>query len=153
VGDIIEIQVSKGLTKQTGDEDWQRIEYTLKAKLDSPEELRIAKAQIEAVLDSWLQQSFQGLHKRISKEDLEKLEKEADFEHDEVYEKLNWEDRTGKKGAFQLLRKDNCNDLQLYNHLENMLNQNKGNLGIGNWHYWLGQEGFIFRRAKKQKQT
>jgi|GEM_PF-3412934 len=146
MGEIIEIQVAKGLTKQLGDKDWQRIEYTLKAKLDSSEETNIAKAQLEAIVDSWLQQAFQQ-----KQQPAKEAKPSVDAEHAEVYEKLNWENRTGNKGAFQLLRKDNCNDLQLWNHLENMLKQNKGNLGIGNFHYWLGQEGFIFRRVKKPK--
>jgi hypothetical protein len=142
----MEIQVSKGLTKQLGDKDWERVEYTVKAKLDSPEEVNVAKAQLEATIDSWLQQAFQ------QKQQPAKEAKPAlDTEHAEVYEKLNWEDRTGSKGSFQMLRRDNCNDLQLYNHLENMLKQNRGNLGLGNFHYWLGQEGFIFRRVKKPK--
>ena len=137
MGDVTEIQVSKGLTKQTGEKEWLKVEYTIKASLSGSEEMHVAKAELEAVLDSWLQQAFQS--------------KAVDTEHAEVYDKLNWENRTGSKGAFQMLRKDNCNNLQLYNHLEAVLKQNKGNLGIGNWHYWLGQEGFIFRRAKKPK--
>jgi hypothetical protein len=60
LGEIVEIEVSKGLTKQVSDKDWQRIEYSLKAKLDAPEELQVAKAQLEAVIDNWLQQAFQG---------------------------------------------------------------------------------------------
>jgi hypothetical protein len=145
LGDI-EIQVSKGFTKQLGDKDWGRVEYTVKAKLDSPEELHVAKAQLEATIDSWLQQAFQQKQQPVKE-----TKPALDTEHAEVYEKLNWEDRTGSKGSFQMLRRDNCNDLQLFNHLENMLKQNKGNLGIGNFHYWLGQEGFIFRRVKKPK--
>lgn len=145
MGEIIELQVAKGLTRQLSDKDWQRVEYTLKAKLDTLEELQVAKVQLEATIDSWLQQSFQlqpAKQQPVSKPDLE---------HGEVYEKLNWENGSGSKGAYQMVRRDNVNDLQLYNHLEGMLKQNKGNLSIGNWHYWLGQEGFIFRRAKKPK--
>jgi hypothetical protein len=142
----MEIQVSKGLTKQLGDKDWERVEYTVKAKLDSPEELHVARAQLEATIDSWLQQAFQQKQQPVKE-----AKPALDTEHAEVYEKLNWEDRTGSKGSFQMLRRDNCNDLQLFNHLENMLKQNRGNLGIGNFHYWLGQEGFIFRRVKKPK--
>jgi hypothetical protein len=145
MGEITEIHVSKGLTKQTSEKEWLKLEYALKAKLDSTEEANVAKAQMEAVINSWLSQAFQ----QPAKEQAAK----PDLEHAEVYEKLNWESRTGSRGSFQLLRRDNCNDLQLYNHLEAMLKQNKGNLGIGNWHYWLGDQGFIFRRAKKAKAT
>jgi hypothetical protein len=145
MGEIVEIQVSKGLTRQTSEKEWLKLEYSLKAKLDSTEEANVAKAQMEAVINSWLSQAFQ----QPAKEQAAK----PDLEHAEVYEKLNWESRTGSRGSFQLLRRDNCNDLQLYNHLEAMLKQNKGNLGIGNWHYWLGDQGFIFRRAKKAKAT
>jgi hypothetical protein len=147
MGELVEVQVSKGLTRQVSEKEWLKVEYTLKAKLDSTEEVNVAKAQLEATIDSWLQQAFQ------QKQQPAKEAKPAlDTEHAEVYEKLNWEDRTGSKGSFQMLRRDNCNDLQLYNHLENMLKQSKGNLSIGNWHYWLGDQGYIFRRAKKQKQ-
>ncbi|MEM3760228.1 MAG: hypothetical protein QXZ02_03840 [Candidatus Bathyarchaeia archaeon] len=147
MGEVVEIQVSKGLTKQTGEKEWLKLEYTVKAKLDAPEELQIAKAQLESIVDTWLQQSFQL--QPVKRQPVSK----PDLEHGEVYEKLNWENGSGSRGAYQMVRRDNVNDLQLYNHLENMLKQNKGNLGIGNWHYWLGQEGFIFRRAKKPKAT
>ena len=73
-----------------------------------------------------------------------------DADRPEVYEKLNWETRTGNKGQFQMLRKDNCNDTQLFNHLETILHQNKNNITIGNHHYWAGKPGYIFRRKKKQ---
>jgi len=142
MGEIVEIQVLKGLTKQTSEKEWLKLEYSLKAKLDSTEEIHVAKAQLEATINSWLSQAFQHpAEEQVAKPDLE---------HKKVYEKLNWENRTGSRGSFQLVRRDNCNDLQLYKHLENMLKQNKGNLCIGNWHYWLGDQGYIFRRAKKQ---
>lgn len=84
-------------------------------------------------------------------EQLEKMGKPAEEvkDHPEVYEKINWENRDSEHGPFQMLRKDNCNDLQLYNHLEASLKQNKNNVSIGDWHYWAGDEGFIFRRRKK----
>jgi hypothetical protein len=146
MGEITEIQVSKGLTKQTSEKEWLKLEYTLKARVDCTEEVNVAKAQLEAVIDSWLQQAWL---QQPAKEQAAK----PDLEHAEVYEKLNWESRTGSRGSFQLLRRDNCNDIELFNHLEAMLKQNKGSLSIGNWHYWLGQDGFIFRRAKKSKAT
>ncbi|MGQ9507532.1 MAG: hypothetical protein ACUVTB_06750 [Candidatus Bathycorpusculaceae bacterium] len=64
MAEIVEIEVCKGLTKQVSDKDWQRIEYSLKAKLDAPEKLQVAKAQLEAVIDNWLQQAFQGKETR-----------------------------------------------------------------------------------------
>jgi hypothetical protein len=146
MGEIVEIQVSKGLTKQTSEKEWLKLEYSLKAKLDSTEETNIAKAQLEATIDSWLQQAFQQ-----KKQPATEAKPAVNTEHAEVYEKLNWENGSGARGTYQVVRRDNVNDLQLFNHLENMLKQNKGNLGIGNFHYWLGQEGFIFRRVKKPK--
>jgi hypothetical protein len=147
MGEITEIQVSKGLTKQTSEKEWLKLEYTLKAKLDSTEEANIAKAQMEAIISSWLSQALQTFQPP-AKEQAARL----DVEHVEVYNKLNWENGSGSRGAYQVVRKNNVNDLQLYSHLEAMLKQNKGNLSIGNWHYWLGQDGFIFRRVKRQKQ-
>ena len=146
MGEIVEIQVSKGLTRQTSEKEWLKVEYTLKAKVDCAEEAHVAKAQMEAVVDSWLSQAFQQKQQPV-KEHAAK----PDLEHAEVYEKLNWENGSGARGAYQVIRRDNVNDLQLFNHLENMLKQNRGNLGIGNFHYWLGQEGFIFRRVKSKK--
>lgn len=81
---------------------------------------------------------------------LDYLGKPYDAEHPEVYDKLNWETRTGNKGEFQMLRKDSCNDPALFSHLEAVLRQNKNNTTIGDYHYWAGQPGFIFRRKKKQ---
>jgi len=70
-------------------------------------------------------------------------------DHPEAYEKLNWETRTGNKGEYQLLRKDNCNNTQLFTHLENILHQNKSNILIGDYHYWAGDQGYMFRRKRK----
>jgi hypothetical protein len=148
MGEITEIQVSKGLTKQTSEKEWLKLEYTLKAKLDSTEEANVAKAQMEAIIGSWLSQALQTFQPPAKEQAAR-----PDLEYAEVYDKLNWENGSGSRGAYQMVRKDNVNDLQLYNHLEAMLKQNKGNLGIGNFHYWLGDQGFIFRRAKKAKAT
>jgi len=79
------------------------------------------------------------------------LGRSLDTDHAEVYDKLNWETRTGNKGEFQMLRKDNCNDTQLFNHLDMILKQNKNNITIGDYHYWAGEPGYIFRREKKTK--
>ena len=71
----------------------------------------------------------------------------------ELYEKLNWESRAGNKGEFQMLRKDNCNNTELFNHLESILRQNKNNATISGNHYWTGEKpGYIFRRRKKDAQ-
>jgi hypothetical protein len=147
MGELVEVQVSKGLTRQVSEKEWLKLEYTLKAELDSTEEVNVAKAQLEATIDSWLQQALQTFQPPAKEQAAR-----PDVEHAEVYDKLNWENGSGSRGAYQVVRKNNVNDLQLYNHLEAMLKQNKGNLSIGNWHYWLGQDGFIFRRAMKQKQ-
>jgi len=64
-----------------------------------------------------IRNNFQGTIEAIDTF-LNYLGKPLDPEHPEVYEKLNWETRTGNKGQFQMLRKDNCNDTQLFNHLE-----------------------------------
>jgi hypothetical protein len=79
-----------------------------------------------------------------------KKESSSQPDHPEVYERLNWENRDNEHGPFQMLRKDNCNDTQLFNHLDAMLKQNKNNVSIGDWHYWAGDPGYIFRRRKKQ---
>lgn len=98
-----------------------------------------------------LRDGLQGFTQVIEAIDeyLQFLGKPLEADHPEVYDKLNWEGRTGDKGPFEMLRKDNCNDTKLFNHLDMMLKQNKGNISIGDFHYWAGQEGFIFRRKKK----
>jgi len=67
----------------------------------------------------------------------------------EACNKEAWEHRTGDKGPFQMLRKDNCRNTELFNHLDNMLKTNKNNITLGDFHYWAGEVGFIFRRSKK----
>jgi len=79
------------------------------------------------------------------------LGKPLDADHPEVYDKLNWETRTGDKGPFQMLRRDNCNNTQLFSHLEAVLKQNENHISIGDYHYWAGDPGYIFRRKKKQE--
>jgi len=107
------------------------------------------KSQKLGEMLSQIRNNFQGAIEAIDAF-LNYLGKPMDPEHPEVYNKLNWEARTGDKGPFQMLRKDNCNDTQLFNHLEAILKQNKNNVSIGEYHYWAGEPGYIFRRKKKQ---
>jgi hypothetical protein len=97
---------------------------------------------------SQIRNNFQGAIEAIDTF-LNFLGKPRDSDHPEVYEKLNWEARTGNKGEYQLLRKDDCNNTQLFNHLEAMLKQNKNNITMGDYHYWAGDQGYIFRRKRK----
>jgi hypothetical protein len=53
LGRITEIEVSKGKTVQIG-ESWVRVEYKVKAIIDSEEEVGIAKSHIEGLIDGWL---------------------------------------------------------------------------------------------------
>lgn len=71
----------------------------------------------------------------------------------EVYDRLNWENRSGYKGPFQMLRRDNCSNTQLFNHLEAILKQNENHISISDYHYWAGDPGYIFRRKKKQERS
>jgi hypothetical protein len=97
-----------------------------------------------------LRNNFQGATEAIDAF-LNYLGKPQDPHHPEVYNKLNWEDRSGDKGPFHMLRKDNCNNTQLFNHLEAILKQNENHISIGDYHYWAGDPGYIFRRKKKQE--
>ena len=100
-----------------------------------------------------LRDGLQGLQPAIEAIDsfLTSLGKPVDADHPEVYDKLNWENRSRDKGPFQMLRKDNCNNTQLFNHLEAILKQNENHISIGDYHYWAGDPGYIFRRKKKQE--
>jgi len=107
------------------------------------------KSQRLGEMLSQIRNNFQGAMEAIDTF-LNFLGKPMDPEHPEIYEKLNWETRTGNKGEYQMLRKDNCNDTQLFNHLNNILKQNKNNITIGDCHYWAGEQGYIFRRKRKK---
>jgi hypothetical protein len=54
LGKITEIEVSKGKTVQVSDKEWLKIEYGIKAQIDSEEEVSVAKSHIEGLLDGWL---------------------------------------------------------------------------------------------------
>jgi len=54
LGKIVEISLSKGKTVQISEKEWVKIEYGLKAQIDSEEELQIAKNSLENVIDNWL---------------------------------------------------------------------------------------------------
>jgi len=108
------------------------------------------KSQKVREMLSQIRDSFQGTVEVID-DFLNYLGKPLDPHHSEVYDKLNWENRTGDKGPFQMLRKDNCNNTQLFNHLEAILKQNENRISIGEYHYWAGDPGYIFRRQKKQE--
>ena len=106
------------------------------------------KSQRLGEMLSQIRNNFQGAMEAIDTF-LNYLGKPMDPEHPEIYEKFNWENRTGDKGPFQMLRKDDCNDTQLFNHLNNIVKQNKNNITIGDYHYWAGEQGYIFRRKRK----
>jgi len=106
------------------------------------------KSQRLGEMLSQIRNNFQGAIEAIDTF-LNFLGKPMNSEHPEIYEKLNWETRTGNKGEYQMLRKDNRNDTQLFNHLNNILKQNKNNITIGDYHYWTGEQGYIFRRKRK----
>jgi hypothetical protein len=98
-----------------------------------------------------LRNSFQGASQAIDAF-LIYMNKPLDTDHSEVYDTLSWEARMGEKGPFQMLRKDNCNNTQLFNHLEAILKQNKNNITIGDHHYWTGEQDYIFRREKRPRE-
>lgn len=54
LGNVIELVVSKGKTLQVSDKEWLKTEFSVKATIDHNEELAVAKAQIEGVIDGWL---------------------------------------------------------------------------------------------------
>jgi hypothetical protein len=55
MGKISELSVTKGKTIRVGDkEEWTRIEYSVKTAIEFDEEVQVAKAQIEGLLDGWL---------------------------------------------------------------------------------------------------
>ena len=112
---------------------------------DKPQKLGEALAR--------LRDGLQGLQPAIEAIDsfLTSLGTPLETDHPEEYGKLNWETRTGDKGPFQMLRKDNCNDTQLFSHLEAILKQNENHITIGDYHYWAGDPGYIFRRKKKRE--
>lgn len=97
-----------------------------------------------------LRDSFQSSSEAIDTF-LNYLGKPLDPNRSEVYEKLNWENRTSDKGPFQMLHKDNCNNTQLFNHLEAILRQNKNNITIDNYHYWTGAK--LHLQTQKEKPT
>jgi len=54
MGKISEITVTKGKTVKAGDrEEWLRLEYSVKALVED-DEVQVAKATIEGVIDGWL---------------------------------------------------------------------------------------------------
>lgn len=55
MGKVTELVVTKGKTIKAGDKDeWIRVEYSVKAAIDGDQELAVAKAQIEGLVDGWL---------------------------------------------------------------------------------------------------
>jgi hypothetical protein len=53
LGKIVEISLSKGKTVQISEKEWVKIEYGLKAQIEE-EELQIAKANLENIVDNWI---------------------------------------------------------------------------------------------------
>jgi hypothetical protein len=55
MGKVTELTVTKGKTVRAEEkEEWTRVEYSLKASVDDSEDLQVAKANIERIIDSWV---------------------------------------------------------------------------------------------------
>lgn len=55
MGKVTRLVVAKARTVRPGEgEEWVRIEYTVEAAIDHDEEVAIAKAQLEGLIDGWL---------------------------------------------------------------------------------------------------
>jgi len=55
MGRVTELTVTKGKTVKAGENDeWTRVEYSVKAAITDDSELQIVKAQIEGTIDRWL---------------------------------------------------------------------------------------------------
>lgn len=69
----------------------------------------------------------------------------------DVYDQLEWEQRTSEKGfQYEMLRIDEDDDLQ--RHLRLILKQNKGRVTIGGYRYSLGRDEKVIFRNKLKKQ-
>jgi hypothetical protein len=66
LGKIVEIQISKGKTVQTSEKECVKVEYSLKAMVEAEEEVAVAKAHLEGLVDAWLS-SVTELEKLIEK--------------------------------------------------------------------------------------
>jgi len=54
-GRITELAVTKSKTVKAGErEEWIRVEYSVKAAIEADEEVSVAKAKIEGLIDGWL---------------------------------------------------------------------------------------------------
>jgi hypothetical protein len=59
VGKISEFTVTKGFTRKAEDRDeWVKAEYSVKAIVEGDEEVQVAKAQVEGLVDGWLSSAF-----------------------------------------------------------------------------------------------
>lgn len=54
MGKIVEISLSKGKTVQISEKEWVKVEYSLKAMVEAEEEVAVAKAHLEGLVDGWL---------------------------------------------------------------------------------------------------
>lgn len=55
MGKVTELAVTKGKTVRAGEkEEWSRVEYSVKASVDGSEDLQVAKANIERIIDRWV---------------------------------------------------------------------------------------------------
>jgi len=139
MGEILEIQVSKGLTKHTGEKEWLKIEYSLKAKVDNAEKLHVCKAQLESIVDTWLKQAFQPRAEQQTGK--AKLESRWDPN------KIKWQHAEGSSGAYE--RSEDVNNPEFKAMLKDLA-EHSGRLTRNGYFYWTFKNGSVVGRKKKQ---
>lgn len=133
------LTIGKG--KTTGNKaqnEWARRYYEVEVVIDDENDIEIAKASVEGLIDGWLNGKSGFL--------------EGEFP-EKPYDKLMWTDGQGRRGSYQMVSAKNNGNGNLYRHLVAILKQNNGRFSENKWkhYYWLGSEcDAIFRRLKKR---
>lgn len=92
MGEIVELTVTRGRTVKVPDrEEWDRFEYTIKANIDSDQEVDVAKASIEGRLDGWLA--------NMTATPTEKTKTEPSLPGAEDFSQLPWKSYNTKEDA------------------------------------------------------
>lgn len=135
MGQIIELSVTKGKTVKIEDrEEWIRSEYSLRAKIDHNEELQVARAQMEGMINAWLTPSKSS---GTQEKGLEIWDASQ----------ILWKEATSQKGVYQ--RSEDYDNLH-HKALVRDLNQHKGFFIKNRFKYWLFDDGSTVGRKRNQ---
>jgi len=146
MGDVVELVVTKGKTVKAQDrEEWFRVEYSVKASVSCTEEIHVAKAQLDAIVDEWLANALPVKGEAVPTQKPLQGEKQAEKPKWNPA-KIKWIETQGTSGPYQ--RSEDVNSLDFKEMLKD-LGSHGGRMTHDGFFYWIFKNGTTVGRKKR----